>query len=961
MITQKQINSNDLPLRRKHIRLEILDYEFRTIDTIEEECIGGSLQRTSDDSTHTIKRSGNVQIAIPTFSETETFLDKLSGYEIQLGGKIWIDRYIKIYIGIEDYLQIGNPIVWNSFGICLIDNPVRSFSASRYEISFNVIDLMAKLTGERQGQLTGMLTMIEAGVYDYSVIPSIYIPTRTDESLMSVIRELGNFQKVSIAPIPESWEFLPYDIKVTVGATVWDIISQYMDILSTWHIYFDDNGVVIVEPIPNGKNDIVFPLNEEYIVSSDLTTDFNNVKNQVVVYGRLNTLNYFANFTSYDGNTLSLYFDALDESTFTINGTNFGFKSPNEYNANDLTEVKMYVNNVLTYTNTLVGFENTTSSIGANTLEPNEIYFIRIYESDLENFSDLISTPFAPFDMIYGVVGDSNNVYCGTTSDCKFAIYNKTTGTFGGLITNPFGTSGIFGLATDETNVYCAGGDVLGGSGEFAIYSKTSGAFGSLITHPFGTSNLDCLTVDNDNVYVGGASGKFAIYNKASGAFGSLIATPFGTSRISSVAVDGINVYCATEGGKFAIYDKIAGAFGSLITNPFGINDIFSVAIDKENVYCAGGSGKFAIYNKSSSAFGSLITTPIPPNDIYSIYGDDINVYCAGRGGRFAVYNKATGAFGGLIVSPWASNSIFSIYSDLENVYFGGTANKFYIYNKFGYVNMSTSIFEFMGKQQVSGTLVDENLESPFYINAGLKQPNYYCGLAYGLGNNYRLTLNNTEELTYFANGTLITFMANQTNLSNVTVTIIDGVSGATLVSNKLIKKNFWNGGTRDNVEAGIMSNNYTILSLQYDSSNQWFVYQGRHKLVYTKVCSGGEYDNIYSDNLAYERCQWELYLHTNLNNTINISIIPNYILGVDMKIPYNPKWGMPNGFDSYTLLATNLGELLVTSDGYYLEIDNNEIKNYFVKTINYPLGISNTPQTINAIEIYDSGNLVGE
>ena len=62
------------------------------------------------------------------------------------------------------------------------------------------------------------------------------------------------------------------------------------------------------------------------------------------------------------------------------------------------------------------------------------------------------------------------------------------------------------------------------------------------------------------------------------------------------------------------------------------------------------------------------------------------------------------------------------------------------------------------------------------------------------------------------------------------------------------------------------------------------------------------------------------------------------------MKIPYNPKWGMPNGFDSYTLLATNLGELLVTSDGYYLEIDNNEIKKLFCE--NDKLSIGNIKYT---------------
>jgi len=236
VITQRQIDSNDLPLRRKHIRLEILDYDFKTIDTIEEECIGGSLQKVADDSSYTIRRSGNVQLAIPTFAETEEFFGKLDGYEIELGGKLWIDRYVKIFIGIEDYLQVGSPIVWNPFGICLIDNPIRKFSASEFEVSFNVIDLLAKLTGERQGQLTGMTTMVEAGYYDYSTSPSIYVQTETGESLTSIIRDLGGFNNISMFEIPQKVKYLPYDIKIDIGSTVWDLISQTVEPISIFTI-----------------------------------------------------------------------------------------------------------------------------------------------------------------------------------------------------------------------------------------------------------------------------------------------------------------------------------------------------------------------------------------------------------------------------------------------------------------------------------------------------------------------------------------------------------------------------------------------------------------------------------------------------------------------------------------------------------------------------------------------------
>lgn len=639
-VTQNQIDSNNLQLRNKYVRLEILDFNLKTIDTIEAECIGGSLQK---DANSNLRRSGNIQIAVPTYIEATNILDLLDGFVIDLGGKIWLDKYIKIFIGIEDYLQEDNPIVWNNFGICLIDQPVRTFSASRFEISFNIVDLMAKLTGERQGQLTGLVTEIEAGYYTTD-IPPAYVQTKTTEALRSVIEELSGFTKFSIATAPSTLENLPYDIKVEVGSTVYDIIEKFMNILSTWQIYFDNDGVIVIEPIPSGKKDIVFPFNEEYIVSDDLSVDFRNVKNQVVVYGRANTLNYVSTSVVYDSNTLKLYYTALDESTFTIKGTNFGFESPNSYNAVAINQVKIYVDSVLTYTCPLVDFENSTSSIATNKLQPNELYFIRIYSADLN---------------------------------------------------------------TDET------------------------------------------------------------------------------------------------------------------------------------------------------------------------------------------------------------------------------------------VDMSSATFEFMGKQAVSWTLVDENINSPFYVNQGLSTlyDNYYCGLAYGLGTNYKITLNNTVALTSLTNKTILTFMANQTNLSNATVTVVDGISGSTLLSAKYIKQNYWNGSTRDNIVSGKLSNDYTIWQLQYDSVNDWFVLLGRTPTVITQVFSGGEYDNIYADQLAYERCLWELYLHTNLNNSIVLGCVPNYALDVNMKIPYDKNWAIP---PIETTIETQLQ--------YFL-----------TKQITYPLGVSSTTQNITAVEIYDSGNLLGD
>ena len=53
-------------------------------------------------------------------------------------------------------------------------------------------------------------------------------------------------------------------------------------------------------------------------------------------------------------------------------------------------------------------------------------------------------------------------------------------------------------------------------------------------------------------------------------------------------------------------------------------------------------------------------------------------------------------------------------------------------------------------------------------------------------------------------------------------------------------------------------------------------------------VCSGDEYDNIYSNNLAEQRARYEIYLHSRLHDNISIETVPIYWLDVNQIIEFN-------------------------------------------------------------------------
>ena len=60
-------------------------------------------------------------------------------------------------------------------------------------------------------------------------------------------------------------------------------------------------------------------------------------------------------------------------------------------------------------------------------------------------------------------------------------------------------------------------------------------------------------------------------------------------------------------------------------------------------------------------------------------------------------------------------------------------------------------------------------------------------------------------------------------------------------------------------------------------------------------VCSGDEYDNIYSNDLAMQRAKYELYLHSRLDDSISMTAVPIYWLDVNTIISYTvPQESIP-------------------------------------------------------------------
>lgn len=305
-MTQEEYNVSLQPTRVLHTKIIVKNYDFSDFGNLEGVVVG--FPSFTIDSESNIRRTCSISL-VPT---TQTF-------EIKSGSAIWLDKYIQVYVGIED-VATKEPIYTN-MGIYLIDNPERVYSATDNTLSFKLVDLMSKLTGMRNGYLEGMSYIIPAG----SNVRNVMIAT---------LEEFG-FDKYNIDKCPYE---VPQDINISSGGTAYDILSQLLNIADNYEMYFDVDGVFHYHKIPMNANEgeIVAYHNfwDNVLIDYNVSTDFESVKNIVEVYGQTHTIANYSDATIVDnGKAFGLIMKQIESYT---DGLLVGFTTPNDTKLNTL-------------------------------------------------------------------------------------------------------------------------------------------------------------------------------------------------------------------------------------------------------------------------------------------------------------------------------------------------------------------------------------------------------------------------------------------------------------------------------------------------------------------------------------------------------------------------------------------------------------------------------------------------
>ena len=257
---QTDYDLSQLKVRNQRIKVDLLNFNFQTINSLEGKVTDGSI---SIDATSDIRRTCNITLVV-----------EKSENMIAPGGQVWLDKFIKVYVG-TDNPRNGNETVWNNMGLFLINNPESVYNATTNTITFEGLDLMAKLTGRRNGQLPAVTTVVPA-------------ESKVADVVKQTITQLGGFDKYIIQ---DAGYEIPYDIKKDMGSTIYDLLVEIRDLYSDWEMFFDVDGVFHWQQIPNGINEPVVldfnQLKQKVIISETIDVDFENVKNYIIVYGRL--------------------------------------------------------------------------------------------------------------------------------------------------------------------------------------------------------------------------------------------------------------------------------------------------------------------------------------------------------------------------------------------------------------------------------------------------------------------------------------------------------------------------------------------------------------------------------------------------------------------------------------------------------------------------------------------------
>ena len=310
IITQNDIDIVNQNTKEIFAKIELLNKEMKVIYSLEGNLISDSFSISTDSN---VRRTYSMDLVIND-----------SSLLIGSNKKIWMDKYIKPYVGIKSLRT--KEIIWYLKGTYTMLDSTYSFNETTRELSLSCSDLMSELNGDRNGAIIDK-TKIEEGELVRDVI-------------IDILKEAGIYKYI-ISDMDGLT--IPYELEFDVNTTYYDMLNTIVELFSYFEMFFDLDGVFRIQKIPHQdydsvmiKSDILAPL----IIEENLNTSFKEVYNKVKVWGQslesdfstdtctyssniysatIDTINSLDNFTKY-----SIYIPSTNQANAQLNINNLG-------------------------------------------------------------------------------------------------------------------------------------------------------------------------------------------------------------------------------------------------------------------------------------------------------------------------------------------------------------------------------------------------------------------------------------------------------------------------------------------------------------------------------------------------------------------------------------------------------------------------------------------------------------
>lgn len=256
MMTNDQVNVIRQSERILYVKLEILNSDLMVIRDITGHLIDGDYKIANESGA---RRTCNIRLAVD------------SGVIPSPTSPIWINKIFRAYIGIQNIRT--DEVVWFPIGTFAITNPSRDIEVSGKDIlSIDGIDFVAFMDGTLGGALDYNIK-INTGDYVYNAVKN-------------TIEEFTNFQ----VNVQSSECKIPHEMEYEKDETVWDLLSDMLELYMHYEGFFDVNGTFIYQKSSDLIDDsVVWDFTEDennLILDYSIDYQWDNVRNKITVVGK---------------------------------------------------------------------------------------------------------------------------------------------------------------------------------------------------------------------------------------------------------------------------------------------------------------------------------------------------------------------------------------------------------------------------------------------------------------------------------------------------------------------------------------------------------------------------------------------------------------------------------------------------------------------------------------------------